>query len=305
MNIIKEIIDDYESLIHTKIKILLNNGDVINFTFQKEDLPHLLGLQHLIDIPILSKYNRKQLNANDLYNQMCNNEEIANSFENSIYFEELYETRMKYFTKKIILNIIQSKQIIKFNPKKIKNFSTKLDKVEYMFWKRYKDKNDSYGHLGIGFMSTGHENDVNYPNTFFFRMDNDYIREQEFVLPLSFMKKDKYGNKTFKIYWDVIWKSLDKNNHYKKLKSYRTENGEIDIKKLNKCNDVKILKHYELLQLDILDKIYLPYMNSNFKWTNNEKQFILEKMKGYKYDLLPSDVKQLLSEYRYEESENK
>lgn len=84
MNIIKEIIDDYESLIHTKIKIPLNNGDVINFTFQKEDLPHLLGLQHLIDIPILSKYNRKQLNANDLYNQMCNNEEIANSFENSI-----------------------------------------------------------------------------------------------------------------------------------------------------------------------------------------------------------------------------
>lgn len=43
---------------------------------------------------------------------------------------------MKYFTKEIILNIIQSKQIIKFNPKKIKNFSTKLDKVEYMFWKR-------------------------------------------------------------------------------------------------------------------------------------------------------------------------
>lgn len=46
-------------------------------------------------------------------------------------------------------------------------------------------------------------------------------------------------------------------------------------------------------------------MNSNFKWTNNEKQFILEKMKGYKYDLLPSDVKQLLAEYRYEENKNK
>ena len=59
------------------------------------------------------------------------------------------------------------------------------------------------------------------------------------------------------------------------------------------------------MQLDILDKIYLPYMNSNFKWTNNEKQFILEKMKGYKYDLLPSDVKQLLAEYRYEENKNK
>ena len=32
---------------------------------------------------------------------------------------------------------------VKFDYTKIKNFSTKLDKIEYMFWKRYKDKNNN------------------------------------------------------------------------------------------------------------------------------------------------------------------
>ena len=51
MGIIKNIIDDYENLIKTKITIPLDNGDVIKFEFQPQDLPHLLGLHHLEDNP--------------------------------------------------------------------------------------------------------------------------------------------------------------------------------------------------------------------------------------------------------------
>ena len=91
----------------------------------------------------------------------------------------------------MILDIIQAKQIVKFDSTKVKNFPTKLDKIEYMFWKQYKDENNNYGYFGIGFMSSGKSSDINYPNTFFFRMDDEYICYQERVLPYSFMKKDK------------------------------------------------------------------------------------------------------------------
>ena len=60
-----------------------------------------------------------------------------------------------------------------------------------------------------------------------------------------------------------------------------------------------------LLQLDALDKIYLPYMNEEFRWTNDEKRYILQKIKAGKKDFLPSEVKQLLNEYRQKQNVEK
>lgn len=77
MNIIKDIIVDYEKLIKTNIQIPLSNGDIIKFTFNPQDLPHLLGLQHLVDNPILFEYSEKRLSATDLYNRMCSEGEDA------------------------------------------------------------------------------------------------------------------------------------------------------------------------------------------------------------------------------------
>ena len=306
MNIIRNIIADYERLIKTSIQIPLNNGDMIKFTFNPQDLPHLLGLQHLVDNPILFEYSEKRLSATDLYNRMCSEGEDAvdtDEFEKSEYFDEIYNGRIQYFSSEMILDIIQARQIVKFDYTKVKNFSTKLDKIEYMFWKRYKDKNNNYGYFGIGFMSSGKSSDINYPNTFFFRLDDEYICYQEKVLPYSMMKKDKTGTKTFQIYWEQVWESLRKNNHYKKLKNqYVTEDGTIDERALEMCDDEGILKHYELLQLDALDKIYLPYMKSDFRWTNDEKRFILGKIKCEKHDLMPGEIRHLLNEYKQKHS---
>ena len=49
LNIIRNIIGDYEKLIKTNIQIPLSNGDMIKFTFNPQDLPHLLGVQHLTE----------------------------------------------------------------------------------------------------------------------------------------------------------------------------------------------------------------------------------------------------------------
>ena len=302
MNIIRNIIADYENLIKTNFQIPLSNGDIIKFTFNPQDLPHLLGLQHLVDNPVLFEYSEKRLSATDLYKRMCSNGEDAidtNEFEKSIYFDEIYNGRIQYFSSEMILDIIQARQIVKFDSSKIKNFPTKLDKIEYMFWKRYKDKDNNYGYFGIGFMASGKANDINYPNTFFFRLDNEYICYQEIVLPYSILKKDKNGTKTFEIYWKQVWQGLEKNKHYKKLKNaHALEDGTLDVAAIEKSSDVDILKHYELLQLDALDKIYLPYMKEDFRWTNDEKRFVLQKLKERNQDLLPNEVKQLLSEYK-------
>lgn len=76
------------------------------------------------------------------------------------------------------------------------------------------------------------------------------------------------------------------------------EDGSIDENSIKNCVNADILKHYELLQLDALDKIYLPYMKEEFRWTNDEKRYILKKIKISDRDLLPNEIKQLLNEYK-------
>ena len=284
------------------IQIPLSNGDIIRFTFNRQDLPHLLGLQHLVDIPVLFEYSEKRLSATELYNRMCSDKEDMidpDEFEKSNYFQELYEHRIQYFSSDLILDIIRAKQIVKFDCTKVKNFYTKMDKIEYMFWKQYKDKNNNYGYFGIGFMASGKEEDVNYPNTFFFRLDDDYIVNQRVVIPFSLMRKSKDGEKVFDIYWEQVFKVLEKNKHYKELKKkYMLDNGKLDFVALETYADDESLRHYELLQLDMLDKVYLPYMKKDFRWTNNEKRYILQEIKRQGKDLLPNEIKQLLNDYR-------
>lgn len=302
LNIFRKIIDDYENLIRTKITIPLDNGDTIKFAFHPQDLPHLLGLQHLVDNPILFEYSQERLSATDLYNGMCGigDKQInIDEFEESCYFAELYQNRIKYFSSTLILDIIKARQIVKFDPMMIKVFSTKLEKLEYLFWKKYNIEGNNYGYFGIGFMASGKESDINYPNTFFFRMDDQYVYNQVKVLPLTFMMVDKYNNTTFEIYWDEVEKSMKKNPHYKYLcPEYLNEKGLIDVESIYLCKDDEIWKHYQFLRMDELNKIYLPYMKRDFRWSNKEKEFILEKMKSKKKDFFPNEIKMLLNEYK-------
>ena len=91
----------------------------------------------------------------------------------------------------------------------------------------------------------------------------------------------------------------DYDKHYKRLKDrYTLKDGTIDEQAIKDCTDDDILKHYDLLQLDALDKIYLPYMKKDFLWTNDEKRFILQKINDSDRDLLPNEIRQLLNEYK-------
>ena len=86
-----------------------------------------------------------------------------------------------------------------------------MDKLEYMFWKEIRDEHNNYGYFGIGFMATGKTTDENYPNTFFFRADNQYLTNQKSAIPTSLMTINREKERTFKIYWSNIRNSMNQN----------------------------------------------------------------------------------------------
>ncbi|MBP7349322.1 MAG: hypothetical protein KA965_11635 [Butyrivibrio sp.] len=302
MGIIRNIICDYENLIKTQITIPLESGDIIEFEFHPQDLPHLLGLQHLVDNPVLFEYSQKRLSATDLYKGMCNGNIDVDEFEKSSYFEELFQNRIKYFSSAMIMDIIRARQIVEFDPKKIKDFVTKMSDLSYIFWKLIRDENNNYGYFGVGFMARGNKFDRNYPNTFFFRSDNQYIFNQKIAIPMSLMITDRMKRVILEIYWEEIRASMYHNPHYKYLNSSATgicdEFGKIKQEEIYKCEDENIKRHYQLLRTDELNKAYLPYMDDGFRWTNDEKCYILAKIDQNNKVLYPKEINVLLNKYR-------
>lgn len=226
----------------TQVKIPLDIGEVIDFEFKTNDLPHLLGLNKLIDIPVLLAYSNKKKSAQEIYIGIKKGEIDTEQFKNSKYFEEIFETKVSYFNSDMIINLLNSKKIIKFDPNKIKKFQTKLEKVDYMFFAIIKDEKSGYSHFGIAFIT---KNNKNHPNTLFVRENNDYIEGQTCVYPNSLYLKDKNKNITFKIYWDNVRKSMkkQKNSHYKALDRTSDRYGY----NVNCLNDVDIKKSYNLV----------------------------------------------------------
>jgi hypothetical protein len=301
MSVFTDILEDYENLIGTQVIMPLDNGDIIKFTFQRQNLPHLLGLQYLVDIPILFEYKEGRKSATAIYKGMKDNTIETEKFEDSNKFDKIYEGRLKYFNSNMIMEIIKSKQLVKFFDGKVKDFDSKLKKVDYMFWKRMQDEDGTYGYFGVGF-TTSEEEELNYPNTFFFRADNQYVIGQDIVNPLSLKIKNKEKNIEFEIYWDIIRKCMQTNNHYKKIASYDelidSETNMLDEEKINELGSEDIKAHYRLLKLDEMDKAYLPHMKDGFRWTNQEKMYLLEDKKAKERNYLPNKIQMLLNEFK-------
>lgn len=158
MDLLEQILEDYEKLIKTKIKIPLSNGDAIEFTFNNNNLPHLLGLQYLVDIPELGRYANKELSANNIFMMLKNKNIVESDLRKSNYFDSIYNERIKYFSSNTILNIIKTGKIVKFSVKKVKNITSCLDKIDYMLWNKSKLDNGQWCHLGIGFSTENRKN---------------------------------------------------------------------------------------------------------------------------------------------------
>ena len=201
---LENIVNEYESLVDLNdISIILSNNDKIHFRFKMENLPHLLGFQHVTDIPLFYKYSENQIYANQLLKAIRHGSIKQNEIDSSKLFKEVYDKRMKYFTYDRIYNMLLNGNISSFNPKKIKHFDTRLDKIDYIMWENF---NGGYSHLGLGFSIKGNKG---HPNTFFYRDNRDYVENQEMhtKLTLNIARPVNQENKLFKIYWENIYDS--------------------------------------------------------------------------------------------------
>lgn len=304
------IIDDYERLVKTEVKIPLDDFMLIDFIFKPNHLPHLLGLNKLVDIPILLDYKNKKKTALEIYNGIREGSIDGETFKTSKYYQEVYDNKLKYFSSERIMSLIRSTEIIKFNPNKIKNFTTKLDKVDYLFFELIGQTDTGYAHFGIAFTN---ENNKNQPNTFFVRHDDDYVKGQTFVYPNSIYLKDRDRNIRFKIYWQNIRKNLGnkKNKHYKELNKLAEKYG-YEIEKLSKEDIIrlkeistienieeinKIERHFRLLRLDEVKLAYISYIPEANTWNNKQKQYLVENIDNAEVDILPNAIKKILNEF--------
>ncbi|MGU8479069.1 PBECR4 domain-containing protein [Clostridium perfringens] len=307
----QDIIKDYEKLIQSKIKIPIYGGDVIEISFRIENLPHLLGLNKLIDIEIFSKFANKKdksVTATTIIKLMKHkdiNKRITMDFiKKSRYFDKIYEEKIKYFSSENIIKALKNSIIIKFNPKDIKKFKTKLEDIDYLFYEIILGENGKYYHFGVGF--SFEKNSKDYPKTFFARDDDDYIQQNK-VYPTSLYIKDRFKKIFFKVYWNNIRENLILNEkRYKKLKEILLKYN-LDMFELNKanienleldCEDLEILKN-DFIKLR-RDEVYEAYrFHIKFEdWNNTYKDYLVNLVDDSENELLPNEVKILLNEFK-------
>ena len=304
----KGIVKDYEKLIPLTIKIPIYNGEVIKFSFKRENLPHLLGLNRLVDIEIFEKYankENKKVTATTIFEMMKNGDIEMSLLKGSSYFEDIYNNKIKYSSSHNILAAIKNNIIIKFDPSSIKDFDTKLDKVDYMFYQIVIEENGRYYHFGIGYSIE--EGVGNFPNTFFVRADDTYIRsEKDKVYPTSvYIKNSNNKDVFFNVHWNNIRKCLIENKKaYKKLKRI-LENNNLDMFLLNKDNinklnlkedDLKVLKSdFIKLRRDEVYEAYKPHIKFE-AWNNTYKDYLVKFVDESSRDYLPNEIMKYFNE---------
>lgn len=303
MNIdFKKILLDYENLIGTTVKIPLNNNQIINFQFRLTNLPHLIGLNHLTDIPILADYQNDHISAKEIFLGIKYDSINTEDFKNSKEYPTIYENKLRHFSSNNIIRLLKNASIKKFDPANVP-FPTKLDKVDYMIFEMITC-NNKLNHLGIG-VSNSTEN---FPNTFFARNNNDYLIKQDDVYPTSIFIKDKKKHIFFKINWNNVRKSLSKSSHYKALvklqDKYHFNIETITKDDLNSYNSIdntndrdSINRHFKLLRLDEVKEVYKPYLDSHL-WNNLQKQYLIDIIDSHNKDYLPNEITKLLNEYK-------
>ena len=151
----------YGKFIGHTYKLTLENGLAVSIRFDKCYFKHLLGLEKLADIPMLST-----ISANAVYKKLLCEEKLASAIHRSHHFKKISD-RLEYFG--FMDEILHSKIIIDFDPSIVQN-GTFLRNTDYIL---YLKKHKGYINFTIGGGLDGH-----YPETFFFEPSKRYITGQ-------------------------------------------------------------------------------------------------------------------------------
>ncbi len=184
MNTIKKIITEYEKLLHKNYKYTLSNGMVIELYFAKEQLPHLLGLQYLTDIPMLNLYSKQSGQASKVYNALKKGYITDEQIQKSKHFNNIKDR----FENIIDMENICFKNIIFKYDKNLASTSIEADVLLLNFNNKLKL------HL---FIKQDERNKKYIPVTFFDNTTSKYYANQEIlevsnIEVIEYLKKDKH-----------------------------------------------------------------------------------------------------------------
>lgn len=79
-----------------------------------ENLPHLLGLQHIKDIPLFYKYSEKQIYASELLKEIKRGSITQNEIDSSELFKKIYDNRIQYINYEYISNLLINGNVSSF-----------------------------------------------------------------------------------------------------------------------------------------------------------------------------------------------
>ena len=164
----------------------LADGNVLAFQWKRKDFPHLIGLQKLVDIPLISNFNDPKnltVSAGFIISRIKRERFLTDAvIRSSIYFPKIRE-RYENFSRENLLTLSYTDVIVDFNPDLIGS----VLKSKYILFER---KDAGYDHLGIAKDQSG----GTYVETFFYNPTDIYIKNQR-VLPITKLKIfDKQGN---------------------------------------------------------------------------------------------------------------
>lgn len=166
---IKDCFNIYNTLLNKKYVLHIEGNMQLEITFSKHNLKHLLGLQKLKDINIVTE-NKAPVVYNLIKKNIVNDKLICGSQ----YYSKI-EERILYFY--LIPTILQSKIIVDFDPSKIPDsYKSKLQETDYILYHRI----DSTTNAHLTLSEKDEQKHKCYPETFFVEHSQMYLTGQDF-----------------------------------------------------------------------------------------------------------------------------
>lgn len=162
-------LNDYENITDLNLHYEFDDEFVLEFSFEKNSFPHMIGLHKLIDIPLLKKFSEKKVSANYVLSKIMNGKLTEDKIKTSKYFYKI-QNRYNKFSSENLFCLTYTNVIIDFDITKLEK--SKLKKTKFILFEQ--DHNKGYRHLCIAFNKiTGF-----YPETFFYEKSDYYLKNQ-------------------------------------------------------------------------------------------------------------------------------
>lgn len=152
-------------------KYKLSNSKEFKLVCKNTNLPHLLGLNKLVDFDVIVKFNDKnnnEITAKNIYRDLVRENMTYEQISKSVHFNEMKD-RLNYFNH--VENLLFEKVIVDFDKSKLKKTQIKADILLY--------KKEGNKELILCLVNKG--NNEYAPETFLVHSNDYYTKKQDHI----------------------------------------------------------------------------------------------------------------------------